>query len=235
MLARPESQSKEPAVSSTPPAAPESFLRTHLELIIAILLGLVAVITAWASFQGSLYDGEMTQKYTVGSNLATEAESLYLEGNQQYVQDAQLINQLRELQIDAEAGDALAQQKYDTIYFESVSPDLDAAITWATEQMEADPEFYYSPLDSEDYLAALFGSYAEQSDLAAATIAEGDEANATSDRLTLNTVLLALSLFLLGIAAIVKRFQVKLVLSGVAVVIAAVAAVLTAMIPVLWI
>lgn len=221
-------------MSSESPAARQPFLRRHIELIIAILLGLVAVVTAWASFQGSLYDGQMTQKYTVGSNLATEAESLYLEGNQQYVQDAQLINQLRALQIDAGAGDALAQQKFETIYFEAVSPELDAAIIWADEQNQADPDLYYSPLDNEDYLAALFGDYAEQSDLAVATIAEGDDANTQSDKLTLNTVLLALSLFLLGIGAIVQRFLIKAVLGGVAIAIALVAGVLTAMIPMLW-
>jgi hypothetical protein len=218
--------------SETAPA--ESFLKRHIELIIAIMLGLIAIVTAYASFQSSLYDGQMTQKYTIGSNLATEAESLYLEGNQQYTQDAQLIVKLRELQLDAAAGDTLAQEKFDTIFFESVSPELDAAIVWADEQNASDPDFYYSPLDSEDYQAALFGSYAEQKDLADATIAEGDEANGLSDRQTLNTVLMALSLFLLGIAAIVRNYLVKVVLSSVAGAIFLVALVLTLTIPGLW-
>ena len=216
----------------------EPFLKRHIDLIIAIMLGLIAVVTAFASFQSALYDGQMTQKYTIGSNLATEAESLYLEGNQQYVQDAQLYDRLTDLALDTANPDAAiataASEKYDIVYFQSVSEEFDAAIAWADEQNAADPDLWYSPLNNEDYLDFLFGSYYEQKELADATIAEGDVANGLSDRQTLNTVLMALSLFLLGIAAIVRSFLVKIVLSGVAAVIFVVAAVLTVSIPVLW-
>ena len=223
--------------SSTAPQ-PLSFLRANMEIVIAILLGLVSIATAYASFQSTLYDGNMTQNYTKGSNLSTEAESLYLEGNQQYVQDAQLFDRLTDLQLDAQNPDpaiaAAAQEKYDIIYFQSVSEEFGAAIDWADQQNAADPELYYSPLDNEDYQAFLFGTYAETKDQADAIIAAGDEANSLSDRLTLNTVLMALSLFLLGIAALVKKFRVQAILVSVAVVIFVVAAVLTAAIPMLW-
>lgn len=212
-----------------------SFFHQHVELIVAILLGLVAIVTAYASFQSSLYDGKMTQSYTIGTNLATEAESLYLEGNQQYVQDAQLYDHLTDLAIDATSSDPAiaeaAQAKYDVLYFQSVYPEFDAAIQWADEQNAADPEFYYSPLDNEDYQNALFAGYADQKEEAQKITAEGDEANALSDRLTLNTVLMAVSLFLLGVAAVVRGYSVKLVLVGVAMVIFLTAAVLTAFIP----
>jgi len=218
-----------------PSSVRTSFLNKHIELIVAILLGLVAIVTAYASFQSSLYDGVMTQKYTVGSNLATEAESLYLEGNQQYVQDAQLYDRLVDLQLDAANPDpaiaTAAQEKYDVIYFQSVSEEFGAAIEWADEQNAADPELYYSPLDNEDYQAYLFGGYADAKDLADTTIAEGDVANGLSDRLTLNTVLMAVSLFLLGVAAVVRPNLVKIVLVSVGLAIFLTAAVLTAFIP----
>ncbi len=220
-------------------AAPEAgrtrFIHKHIELIVAILLGLVAIVTAYASFQSSLYDGNMTKSYTIGSNLATEAESLYLEGNQQYVQDAQLYDHLTDLQIDATNPDpaiaTAAQAKYDVLYFQSVYPEFDAAIQWADEQNAADEEFYYSPLDNEDYLDHLFGGYAEKKAEAEKIIATGDEANGLSDRLTLNTVLMAVSLFLLGVAAVVRQHNVKIVLVVVGMVIFLTAAVLTAFIP----
>lgn len=221
--------------TDAPTAGRISFIHQHLELIIAVLLGLVAIVTAYASFQSSLYDGKMTQAYTIGSNLSTEAESLYLEGNQQYVQDAQLYDRLTDLALDAQNPDpaiaTAAQDKYDVIYFQSVSEEFGAAIEWADAQNAADPEFYYSPLDNEDYQAFLFGTYAEKKDLADTTIAEGDEANGLSDRLTLNTVLMAVSLFLLGVAAVVRQNSVKVVLVVVGMVIFLTAAVLTAFIP----
>ena len=221
--------------SDAPSTTPQTFINRHLELIIAILLGLVSIVTAYASFQSALYDGQMTQKYTIGSNLATEAESLYHEGNQQYVQDAQLYDRLTDLQLDIANPDPAiseaAQIKYDTIYFQSVSDEFDAAIKWADAQNEADPELWYSPLNNEDYQNFLFSGYQDAKDTADTTIAEGDVANGLSDRLTLNTVLMAISLFLLGVAAVVRQTKVKLILGVVASVIFLTAATLTAFIP----
>jgi len=222
----------EPATPSTPT---RSLFSDNLELIVAILLGLVSIVTAYASFQSALYDGKMTQNYTIGSNKATEAESLYLEGNQQYVQDSQLINQLTDLSIDSESTDpaiaASAQAKYDTIFFQSVSPELESAIQWADAQNEADPELWYSPLDNEDYQDHLFSGYQDLKEEAEAVIKEGDHFNDLSDRLTLNTVLMAIALFLLGVAAVVRANRTKLILGGVAMAIFLTAAVLTAFIP----
>jgi hypothetical protein len=224
--------------SEEQPATHANFLGRHIELVIAILLGLVSIATAYASFQSALYDGQMTQKYTKGSNLATEAESLYLEGNQEYFQDAQLYARLTDLLLDSQNADpaiaSAASQKYDVLYSQSVSDEFGAAIEWADVQNSADPAVYYSPLDNEDYLDYLYGNYYDQKKLAEKTIADGDNDNLLSDRLTLNTVLMALALFLLGIAALVRKFQIKLVLGAVAIGIFLIAVALTAFIPVAW-
>lgn len=205
------------------------------ELIIVILLGVVSVVTAYASFQAALYDSQMAGAYSTGQNLSTEAESLYLEGNQQYIQDVQVWNRLTELSIDMESADAAtaatATEKYDTLYFQAVSDDLDAAIQWSIAENEADAATYTSPFDSEDYNDALFSGYSDTKEQAVASVAAGDAANTLSDKLTLNTVLMAISLFLLGISAVVRQVRVQVILMGVAVVIFVVAAVLTAGIP----
>lgn len=211
--------------------APTSFLRRHTELIVAILLGLVSIATAYATFQAALWDGNMTKAYTSGSNLQTEAESVYLEANQQFVQDGQLLVRLTELQLDIDAGVAGAQDKFDTLYFQYVSRELESAIKGAQEQNEADPDFWYDPQSDEDYQAALFGPYAELKEQGDATIADGDLANNYSDRLTLNTVLMAISLFLLGVAAVVRSHRTTWILGGVATAIFLVAVVLTAFVP----
>lgn len=217
-------------MSSSAPENP-TFLRRHIELIVAIMLGLVSIAVAYATFQGALWDGKMTQSYSVGTRLSTEAESLYLEANQQYVQDGALLSRLTELELDIAAGVAGAQDKYDTLVFQYVSPELQTAIDWAAEQNEADPEFWYDPQSNEDYQAALFGAYAEKSDEAEATVAEGDVANGHSDYLTLYTVLMAISLFLLGVAAVTRNHRTTVILSGVGGAIFVVSLVLTLMVP----
>ena len=96
---------------------------------------------------------------------------------------------------------------------------------------EADPTTYYSPLDNEDYQASLFGDYADTKDKAEAKLAEGDKDNALGDKLTLATVIMAVSLFLLGIGAVVSVFRVKLIMAGIGLVIFVVAAVVAGSVP----
>lgn len=195
-------------------------LFSNFELVIVVLLGLVSVATAYASFQAALYDSQMAGSYTKGQNASTAAESLYLEANQQYIQDLQIWTRLTELSIEMENSNpevaAVASSKFDTLYFQSVGDDLAAAITWSSEQNDATPEKYTSPLESEDYQSALYSPYVDTKTQADALIAEGDSHNTMSDRLTLNTVLMALSLFLLGIAAVVRGNRSQLALTIVA-------------------
>jgi len=206
-------------LSATAPQRPGAlpFLRNNMEIVIAILLGLVSIATAFCSFQSTLYGGQQAQNYTDGTNLSTEAESLYLEGNQQYVQDAQLFDRLTDLKLDIANPDAAiaaaAQIKYDTIYFQSVSPDFDKAIKWADDKNASDPALYYSPLDNEDYQTSLFGTYKEKKDLAVATVAAGALANNYGDKFSLATVIMAVSLFLLGIGAVAGAFRIKMAMA----------------------
>lgn len=82
----------------------------NIELVIVVLLGLISIATAYASFQAALYDSQMAGSYTKGSNLSTEAESLYLEGNQQFIEDTQVLNRLSELAIETKSADAVLAQ-----------------------------------------------------------------------------------------------------------------------------
>jgi hypothetical protein len=222
-------------VESRVPAWLSRIFRSDFELFIVLLLGIVSVATAYTSFQSALYDSQMAGAYTRGQNSQTEAESLYLEANQQYIQDVQTWARLTELSVDIDSADAelaaAASAKFDTIYFVSVGEDFDAAVTWSQEQNDADPDNYTSPFDSEDYESALFGGWAEEDDHSAALIMEGDVYNGYSDRLTLNTVLMAITLFLLGVAAVVRRRQTQWILVAFGGGIFVVAAVLTAIVP----
>ena len=222
-------------MSSTTPTETKGFrlssLIGNLELVIAILLGLVSIATAYASFQGALYGGLSDDSNNLAIAQSTEAESLYLEGNQQLMQDTQIFNDLSVLQVAINAGDPLAQEQYDQLYFQGVSEDFGAAIDRAAAQTEADPEFFYSPLDDEDYQNTLFSPYADKSAEAAATKVKADAQGAHGDLLTLYTVLMAIALFLLGVAALVKQRRTQYVLIGTGVVLSAVAIIAMLTIP----
>jgi len=225
------------SAESETPTAPKrlSSLFGNVELVVAILLGVVSIAVAYASFQAALYDSQMAGAYQEGNNLSTQAESLYLEGNQQFVQDTQVWNRLTELRVESESSDAAlaqsAQEKYDVLSFQAVSDEFGAAIEWSDAQNAADEEFYYSPLDNEDYQNFLFSDYADTKAESDAVVVKGNEYNSFSDRLTLNTVLMSISLFLLGISAVVRQFKVQLILMGTSMVIFVVALGLTMTIP----
>jgi hypothetical protein len=194
----------------------------------------VSVATAYTSFQSSLYDGQRADAISLSEAAGTEAESLYLEGNQQYVQDSQTIQQLSLLQVAIDNGDPIAQAQYDELYFVAVSEDLDAAIQKAAALDEAEPDFWHDPQADEAYLDALFGSYYDEKDVRDEKRDEGNGYNKTADTLGLYTGIMAITLFLLGVAAVVRRLRTKWILIAVGGAIFLATAIATATIPLVW-
>jgi hypothetical protein len=205
------------------------------EVVIVSLLGIVSVATAYVSFQASLYDSKMFQEYSVGQSLKTEAESMYLEANQQYAQDAQTLTALDQLNVEMESSNsqiaALARKKYDALYYGGVSEVFGAAIERAWAANDKSDGAYVSPQEDKTYLEDLFGAYNEKNLAAEEQMKSGDAFNALSDKLILYTVLMALSLFLLGVAAVVAKTKTKFSISSIAMVIFVVAAFMSALVP----
>jgi hypothetical protein len=234
---------KEPAMAESPaPAEKKSVgarIYENVELAVVIFLGIVSVATAFTSFQSGLYHGQSDDKVSQSEAAGTLAESLYLEGNQQYVQDAETVLRLAELNVEAQSADPItaadAIAKYDEIYFVGVTSDLDAAIQWAADLDESEPEFYHYPLDDDSYLDARFGAYDEQVALSDDLRAEGDRLGEAGDQLGFYTTLMAITLFLLGIAAVVRNLRMRWVLIAIGMSIFVVTAILTSTIPFTWI
>jgi hypothetical protein len=223
-----------PRTTRTPSTDP--WWRSHVELVVVILLGIVSVATAYTSFQSGLYGGASDDRISKSEAAGTEAESLYLEGNQQYQKDSQTIGQLQQLQAAIDAGDPYAQAQYDALYFIAVSgTDLEPAFEAAAQQDESDPGFWHDPQTDEAYQATLFGGYSDEKERSEQLRAEGDTIGDQGDQLGFYTALMAITLFLLGIAAVVKRAEMRWILIAAGMGIFTVTAVLTAMIPFVWI
>jgi hypothetical protein len=212
-----------------------TWLGKHIEVITAVLLGVVSCMTAYAGFQAALYDSNMASAYSQAAVLSTQSESLYLEANQTYTQDAQIWNTLNELSIDMDSSDrdlaARAATKYSVLYGDTVTVEFDGAIQRALAASAAKGGEYVDPLNDEEYLSSLFGESGTVADKSAAKTEEGNTANALGDKLTLYTVLMTIALFLLGVSAVVARLLVKTMLIGFSVVVFVLAVVLTLMVP----
>ena len=216
-----------PFDSSRPPKKKRSRFEKNFTVLLTVLLGLASIVTAWASFQASLYDGEMAEANTRAGVLAAEAESLYLEANAQLITDASLLNRIAELSVQMDYGDydtsVIASATLDLLMYQSATEALAAAIIWSDEQNSASPGTYTHPQTSPDYLAALYTPYTEKKAQAEAAAAEAAEYNDWGDQLTLATVMLAICLFLYGIAAVLRALPTRIVLTGIATVVMLVA------------
>jgi len=212
-----------------------TWLGKHIEVITAVLLGVVSCMTAYAGFQAALYDSNMASAYSQAAVLSTQSESLYLEANQTYTQDAQIWNTLNQLSIDMDSSDrdlaARAATKYSVLYGDTVTVEFDGAIQRALAASAAQGGEYVDPLNDEEYLSSLFGQSGTVADQSEAKTEEGNTANALGDKLTLYTVLMTIALFLLGVSAVVARLLVKTMLIGFSVVVFVLAVVLTLMVP----
>lgn len=179
------------------------FTENRFELITAILLGLAALSTAWAAFQGSQYDGQMLTSFTEANLNLSDANAYYSEGNQIFLQDELLF---LEYQRAIYADDMeFAQHLKDTL----MSDELIAAIEWWE---LPENQVYYSPFVDENPNYVL-DSYTQADELSAATddaFQAGKDANAVGDKYNLITVLLAASLFVLGISAGFKVVSMRL-------------------------
>ncbi len=190
----------------------EKFL-TLLELFTAIMLGIATALTAYASWQSSLYGGNQATNYTKGTAMIGEANSMYNEAAQYIAQDMQTWNTLSSLRIDLAfaqyKGDAdeaeRAQYKVDQILADNVNDDFLAAIDWADAQEE-----YASPFDKDGYLDSYYAEANAKYDEGEALIEAGQKANGLGDQLGLATVIFAIVLFMMGILGTLHNVKIKL-------------------------
>ena len=185
----------------------------RLEVFIAIMLGVTAVLTAWAAWQGSLYGGNQASNYAQGTAQIADANSLYNEADQLLVQDMDTWNRISDLRIELEyaterGNDAdieRYQWKLDQIMADNVSDDFAAAIDWADAQTE-----YATPFDMDGYMEGYYADANAAYEEGYGKLDEGDRNNHLGDMQGLVTVIFAVVLFLLGIANSFKSNPTKL-------------------------
>ena len=199
-----------------------------LEVIIAVLLGVTAILTAWAGWIGSLHGGNQATNYTQSNNLSSMGNSMYNEAAQDLMQDMLLWNTIYDYAFDAEIAELnnkpaeaeLIQTKIETLIQDNCSERFAEAIDWALSQEED-----VSPFDMEGYVEGYFADANAVLEEADGLLEQGKTDNANGDAYGLVTVIYSLVLFLLGIVGIFKKIPnrvVILVFAGICLVLATV-------------
>lgn len=174
-----------------------------LEIVVVVLLGITALLTAWATWVGSLHGGNQATNYTKSNNIAADGNARWNQAAQELTEDMSLWNRISDLRIEyqfaEEKGDTAAAErcewKLNQLYNDNVSEELSKAIEWADAQEE-----YASPFEMEGFTESYFADAQAVLDEAQAVLEEGQADNAHGDAFGLVTVIYSIVLFLLGIA-----------------------------------
>ena len=179
--------------------ARKSWMVRHSDVILAVLLGLAAILGAGATYRQTVDDGNAARSLSEASQLRTAASGDLAIGNQKLNADLQVVLQYEQAVHTGQAEYAAF------IWGQLMDANLRSTVDW----WEAHPE-----------ASDPFGDgtpYAEPSyDAAVASNAEADarmelyvKYDARAINYTKTVTLLAVSLFMFGIAAVVTRTSIR--------------------------
>lgn len=200
-------------MTTTPPTpAGEDPRAKRLEVWIAGLLGVVAILTAFATYKAVLEDGDTLASFNEGIKLTDKASQRETAGQQEYSTDQ--ATYLEFIKSDVAEETEVANYFRKTLF----SPELEESVAWVEENID-DPDIV-SPFQEESPYARP--EWAEAEKLTQQSQAKFEEAKVhdeDGDKYVLATVVLSIALFLLGIAGVNRQYRVQLGLTALATVV----------------
>ena len=192
----------------------------RLETIIAILLGITTLFSAWASWIGHLHGGIQAINFTRSNNMASQGTAEYNLGMQLYLADYMAWNvakdyyyELKSAEIDGDqAKIKLINEKIKSFEERNASEILNEGVKWMEENNEDNP--FKMPGLTEKYFATAQEDFNQSQEL----LEEGKRDNSKGDSCLLATVIYSLTLFLLGIVNTFKEMSNKMAVLSIAVV-----------------
>lgn len=192
----------------------------RLETVVAILLGITTLLSAWASWIGHLHGGIQSINFTKSNNMASQGTAEYNLGMQMYLADYMVWNTAKDYYYELEAakidGDQtkinLIIEKIKSFEEQNASEILTEAVKWMEENNEDNP--FKMPGMAEKYFESAQGKVDQSQEL----LEEGKRDNTKGDSYMLGTVIYSLTLFLLGIVGTFKNMPNRIAVLSIAVV-----------------
>ena len=200
-----------------------------IEIVVAVFLGITALLTAWATWIGSLHGGNQSTNYTKSNNLAAEGNSEYNAGMQRYLSDLMAWNTVMDYTFQEEIARTngneveaqLIEAKIDTYLNSNCSEILihaanemnsyNAGVTDQSQKIN-------SPFDVKGVKDKYFERANELLSESEEILKEGQQDNAKGDAYNLVNVIYSVVLFLLGIVGIFKSLPNRTVVLVIAVI-----------------
>ena len=189
-----------------------------MEVLVAILLGVTTLLSAWVSWIGSLHSGIQSINFTKSNNAASEGTAEYNVCLQLFIADNVVWNTLSDYYFDLETAKANGDQaqvklltdKIDYFAKQNASETLIEAVQWMEKNGKSNP--FEMPGINEKY----FGSAEEKIEKSHELLAEGQRDNTKGDSYNLVSVIYSLVLFLLGISNVFKNMPNRIAVVAIA-------------------
>ena len=184
--------------------------KDRFELLIAVMLGLAAVVTAWSAFQSSQLGDKVQESFSEGIRLSDQASQQYNTAIATDNQDQALFLEYAKALVSED--DVMATYISESL----MSPELLAAVQWWIDQPEeGGPD---SPFVEENpnWDNSQWAAAAELDEQAQQYFDTAKDSDSEGDKFDLLEVVVTLSLFLFGVASLVRqqRIQIGLTLVG---------------------
>ena len=184
-------------------------LHRRVEMIAAILLSFATVFTAWSAYQATRWSGDQAGDYTTASALRTESVRASTLANRQVLIDVDTFLNWLDAQ---QQGDVRLADDLHSRMREEFLPAFDAWIASAPDNVIPPG----TPFALPEYKLAAEEQAKRLEARAAATFADGTEANETGDDFVLAAVLFASVLFFSGLAGTLDSLKPQVLLLSLA-------------------
>lgn len=180
--------------------------REILEILSAILLGLVSVATAFGAYQATLWAGEASALAEASQQARDRNLSEYLSTEIAAVDDSGKLIELTRLNLETfvfperAAEIAITQEAL----LQAATPELAAG--WAA-FVESDYDIAFAPLTSIEYEAHLYAEVQSLQYVGYVADKAADAVGARADSVTLGALVFAVALFLLGVAGVSSSWR----------------------------
>lgn len=188
-------------------------LLDRTEIVIAILLGLAAILTAWSTFQSSQLGSSVSAAYSEGIRTSDAASQAFNDASAADVADQALFLEFAK---SVNSGDeATANYIHDSL----MTPELQSAVDWWSQQ--PDSANYPTPFtpDNPNWSTKMFDDATALDADAQAKFDEAKRLDGLGSDFAILSIIIALALFLFGVASLVRQERIKIGLGAVGAVI----------------
>ena len=203
----------EPTFPGNEADAAEEKLGVRLEILIAVGLGLAAILTALSIYLTDVHDDNAQVGFSDGISEVTKATGSYVEAAQQRGADEALFVEFAQAANAGALGDKVAGQSATYLQGAVMRKELREAVAWwgdvgvkqgLTSPFTEENPFFKQPLQDEA---------SAQSQQAEASFAEAQDEQNKGDTFIIADVIVAAALFMFGIAAVVTVPRLKVAMT----------------------